>query len=345
MRIGIVGASGLVGETALRIIAQRGSAEEVRLFASGRSAGRTMQFGNNELEIEDASVAGFEGLDVVITSVDSAIAKNLVPKILEAVPSVVDNSSVFRMDPNVPLVLFGVNDDVIDGYTGLVANSNCTAAAVLLAVAPLAKAFGLTAMITTSMQSVSGTGRKAVEELMAQTGKADGQLQALLGDGAVDVGAPSVYPHPIAFNVIPQCESFPPGADTSTEEEKMAGEARKILCLPNLTVHATAVRVPVYTGHSVAISLSFEKSVSPESARLVLGQATGLRVLDEPDKGVYPTSAQSVGIDEVLVGRIRTNPAMTNGLSIFVSSDNLRRGAALNAVEVAEKLAATANAT
>lgn len=338
-RIGVLGATGLVGEVLLRILDERDfPTDELRAFASERSAGRRLAWRGEEVALEVPAEGRFRDLDLVFTASGSDVAREWVPRIRAEGPVVIDNSSAFRQDPHVPLVIPEINAHALRDHRGLIANPNCTATTALMAVAPLHRAAGVRAMVTSAYQSVSGTGRRAIQELLDQSRKAVDQLEALRGQEDLDAPGPEVYPHPIAFNVFPQCETFPPGADTSTEEAKMESESRKILEHPTLVAHATSVRVPVVVGHSVAVALSLERPVEPGEARRLLATFPGVRVVDDPERGRYPTAMQAAGIDETLVGRIRANPAMTHGLSLFVCQDNLRKGAALNNVHIAEAL-------
>ncbi|HEX6208880.1 MAG TPA: aspartate-semialdehyde dehydrogenase, partial [Actinomycetota bacterium] len=248
------------------------------------------------------------------------------------------NSSAFRQDPGVPLVIPEINAHALRDHDGLIANPNCTATTALMAVAPLNRAAGVRAMVASAYQSVSGTGRRAMQELLDQTRKTIDQVEGLRGQEELDGPGPEVYPHPIAFNVFPQCETFPAGADTSTEEVKMEAESRKILEHPDLIAHATSVRVPVIVGHAVSVSLSLGRPMEPQEARELLAAFPGVRVVDDPERAEYPTPQAAAGIDDTLVGRIRANPAMEHGLSLFVCQDNLRKGAALNNVHIAEAL-------
>ncbi|HVL81725.1 MAG TPA: aspartate-semialdehyde dehydrogenase [Actinomycetota bacterium] len=339
IRLGLVGATGVVGDVVLRLLEERRfPVGDLRLFASRRSAGQRIAWSGRQLEVEALEDADLGGLDVVISSIDSSVAREWVPRIVEAGAVVIDNSSAFRQDPDVPLVIPEINGRALRSHRGIVANPNCTTATALMALAPLHREAGLRAVISSSYQSVSGTGKEAVAELLDQARKAVDQVEALYGHEPLDVPPPQVYRHPLAFNLFPQCETFPPGADASTEEEKMALETRKILEAPDVEVHATAVRVPVLVGHSVSLAVSLGREVTPDRARSLIDAFPGARVLDDPQEAVYPTPLGSAGLDDVLVGRIRTNPILRNGLSLFVSGDNLRKGAALNAVQIAELL-------
>lgn len=338
-RVGVLGATGMVGEVLLRLLDERAfPVEELRLFASERSAGRRVRWRDREIALEVPAGGRFRGLDLVVLAAGSDIAREWAPRIAAEGPVVIDNSSAFRGDPEVPLVIPEINGEALTGHRGIIANPNCTATAALMAVAPLHRAAGLRGMITTSFQSVTGTGRAAMQELLDQVTKAAGQVEALRGHEPLDVPSPQVYPHPLAFNVLPQCESFPAAEDTSTEEAKMASEARKILGAPDLVVHATAARVPVVVGHSVAVTVSLDRTVGPAEAADLLAAFPGVEVVDRPGAAEYPTPLEAAGRDEVLVGRIRSNPVVPGGLSMWVASDNLRKGAALNNVQIAEAL-------
>ncbi len=339
MNVGVLGATGLVGEVLLRLLAERGfPVDDLRLFTSQRSAGRRLEWDGREIALELPEAGRFRGLDLVVVAAGSAVAREWVPRIAAEGPVVIDNSSAFRQDPDVPLVIPEINGHALSSHKGVIANPNCTATAALMAVGPLHRHTTVRTMITASYQSVSGTGRAAVDELLEQTGKAADQVEALRGHERLNLPDPQVYAHHLAFNVIPHCEEFPPGEDTSTEEAKMQAESRKILESPDLVVHATAVRVPVVVGHAVALSVSLERAMQPSEARDLIAAFPGVRVVDRPEAGDYPRPLASAGVDETLVGRIRANPALPNGLSMFVAQDNLRKGAALNNVQIAEAL-------
>lgn len=337
VNVGVSGATGIVGGEILRILTERDfPIGELRVFASERSAGRKLPWKDGEVTVEALSDGNFAGLDVVINSTSGSVSREWAPRIAEAGAVVIDNTSAFRQDPEVPLVIPEINGDAAKGHGGIIANPNCTTATALMGIAPIHKGAGVRSVISSSYQASSGTGRDAVTELLEQSRKAVDQLEALRGHERLDLPDPEVYPHPLAFNVFPQCETFPEGEDTNTEEAKMQAESRKILGVPELIVHATAVRVPVVVGHGVSLSLSLDREVGPDEARELVDAFPGVRVLDEPWTGKYPTPLQAAGIDDVLVGRIRPNPVLPNGLSLFCCGDNLRKGAALNAVQVAE---------
>lgn len=337
-KVGVAGATGVVGAVVLELLASREfPVSELRVFASPRSAGRKLEWKDQQLVVESVSEANFDGLDVVITSMGSELAQRWAPVMTGAGAIVIDNSSAFRRDPAVPLVIPEINGEAALGHTGIIANPNCTTAAVLMALAPIHKAVGIRAVISSSYQAASGTGREAVLEFLDQLQKGVDQIDS--GE-PLNLPEPRIYSHPLAFNVFPHCETFPAESLESTEEEKMRLEMRKILDAPALEVSATAVRVPVVTGHSASVSISCGKPVSVDEARLLIAGFPGTKVLDDPGRGIYPTPLQAAGIDEVLVGRIRPNPILENGLSLFVCGDNLRKGAALNAVQIAELVTA-----
>lgn len=338
-RIGVVGATGATGQITLALLRERAfPVDELRLFASRRSAGRRIAWAGGEVEVEALEDGRFEGLDVVLNATSASLAREWVPRMVEAGAIVSDKSSAFRLDPDVPLVVREINGETAARHKGIVASPNCTTAVAVMALAPLHKAVGVRAVISSSYQSVSGVGRDAVAELLETATKALDQTDALWGLERLDLPQPSALPHPLAFNVFPQCETFEDGADESTEEQKMQAETRRILDAPEIVLQATAVRVPVVVGHSVSLSISLERDVDPADAREIIDGFAGVRVLDDPGNRMYPTPQQATGIDDVLVGRIRRNPILDNGLTLFASGDNLRKGASLNAIQSAELL-------
>jgi aspartate-semialdehyde dehydrogenase len=338
-RVGVSGATGAAGSVTLRLLRERSfPVDELRLFASRRSAGRKIEWNGRDVEIEALEDGRFDGLDVVLNATSSALAREWVPKMVEAGAFVSDKSGAFRQAPEVPLVIPEINGDVLASQNGIVASPNCTTIVALMAIGPLHKAVGVRSVISSSYQSVSGVGRDAVTELLEVNRKAVEQTDALWGREPLDLPEPVAFPHPLAFNVFPHCEVFDEDADESTEEQKMQAESRKILAAPGLVLQATAVRVPVVVGHSVSLSLSLEREVSPEEAREILAAFPGVRVVDRPAAKEYPTPLQATGIDDVLVGRVRANPVLTNGLTLFASGDNLRKGASLNAIQNAERV-------
>ncbi|HYZ92921.1 MAG TPA: aspartate-semialdehyde dehydrogenase [Actinomycetota bacterium] len=336
-RVGIVGATGVTGEVTLRILRERSfPVDDLRLFASRRSAGRKIEWNGREFEVEALDDGRFDGLDVVISATASSLSKEWTPRIAQAGAVVIDQSSAFRLDADVPLVVPEINAADARNHKGIIAGPNCTTAVAVMAVAPLQRAVGIRSVISSSYQSVSGAGRDGITEFIEHSRKAADQVEALRGHERLDLPEAEMFPRELAFNVFPHCESFDDGADTSTEEAKMQPEMRKMLGAPDLLVHATAVRVPVLVGHSVSLTVSLEREVEPEEARGLIREFPGLRLVDEPSKGLYPTPQDAAGIDEVLVGRVRPNGLVSNGLSLFACGDNLRKGNALNAVQVAE---------
>jgi aspartate-semialdehyde dehydrogenase len=329
-RVGVVGATGAVGTTMLEIVAKRGfPVSELRPLASARSAGSKVEFAGSDLEVQEMTDETIQGLDLILSSAGGKVSAEWAPKWIEAGAVVVDNTSYWRMHDDVPLVVAGVNDDAVASHNGLVANPNCTTMELMVALKPILDAAGLERLIVSTYQSVSGTGREAIKELREQS-------------AAVLDGKPAkaeVFPYQVAFNVIPQVESFKDGDDYTTEERKVMAETRKILGLSEAVgISATCVRVPVVTGHSESVNVQTERDLSPEECRDLLSDAPGLAVLDDPADGIYPLATAAAGRDEVLVGRIRRDPSHERCLNLWVVGDNLRKGAALNAVQVAELL-------
>ncbi|GAA0483656.1 MULTISPECIES: aspartate-semialdehyde dehydrogenase [Streptomyces] len=339
MRIGIVGATGQVGGVMRGILAERNfPVEQLRLFASARSAGRTLPWQDTEITIEDASTADYSGLDIVLFSAGGATSKELAPKVAAAGPVVIDNSSAWRRDPEVPLVVSEVNPHAVaDRPKGIIANPNCTTMAAMPVLRPLHDEAGLTALVVATYQAVSGSGLAGVAELDQQARKAIEQdATKLTHDGAaVEFPEPDKYVRPIAFNVLPMAGSIvDDGLNETDEEQKLRHESRKILEIPELKVSGTCVRVPVFSGHSLQVNARFERPISPERATELLGGAPGVALSD------VPTPLQAAGQDPSYVGRIRKDETVDNGLALFLSNDNLRKGAALNAVQIAELVAA-----
>ena len=337
MKIGIVGATGQVGGVMLAILAQRKfPAEELRLFASARSAGAKLAWKGVELTIEDASTADYRGLDLVLFSAGGATSKVLAPIVASQGPIVIDNSSAWRMDPDVPLVVAGVNDHALASIPkNIVANPNCTTMAAMPVLKPLDLAAGLVGLQVASYQAVSGAGLAGVTELAEQVAKVGERASELTFDGdAVAFPPSSKFPAPIAYNVVPFIgQLVEDGRGETDEEQKMRNESRKILELANLRVSCTCVRVPVFTGHSLAVHAAFARPLSAAHATQILAASPGVVVTD------LPTPLLAAGRDRSYVGRIRHDEALENGLVMFVTSDNLRKGAALNAIEIAELLA------
>lgn len=339
MRIGIVGATGQVGGVMRRILTERKfPADQLRLFASARSAGRALPWGDGEVIVEDAATADFRGLDIVLFSAGKESSKEYAPRVAEAGAVVIDNSSAYRMDPDVPLVVAEVNPDAIARRPkGIIANPNCTTMAAMPVLRPLHDEAGLVALVATTYQAVSGAGLAGVAELDEQVKKVADRATELAHDGAsVEFPAPRSFSQPIAFNVLPLAGSIvDDGRGETDEEQKLRNESRKILGIPDLKVSGTCVRVPVFTGHSLQVNARFARAITPDRARELLAGAPGVELSD------VPTPLQAAGRDPTFVGRIRADETVDNGLAFFLSNDNLRKGAALNAVQVAELLAAT----
>jgi aspartate-semialdehyde dehydrogenase len=329
-RVGVVGATGAVGTTILEILAgRRFPVAEVRPLASARSAGSKVEFAGEKLEVQELTDESIQGLDVILSSAGGRVSSEWASKWIEAGAVVVDNTSYWRMHEDVPLVVAGVNDDAAADHNGLVANPNCTTMELMVALKPILDAAGLERLIVSTYQSVSGTGREAIKELREQS-------EAVLKGKEAE---PRVFPHQVAFNVLPQVETFKDGDDYTTEERKVMAETRKILGLSEAVgISATCARVPVVTGHSESVNVQTERELSPEECRELLSDTPGLVVLDDPSDGIYPLAIAAAGRDEVLVGRIRRDPSHERCLNLWVVGDNLRKGAALNAVQVAELL-------
>jgi aspartate-semialdehyde dehydrogenase len=338
MRVGILGATGQVGAVMRRLLAERNfPVDELRYFASPRSAGRSLPWGDGEITVEDSTTADYSGLDVVLASAGATASRALAEKIAAAGATVIDNSSAWRMDDRVPLVVPEVNaHDLDDLPLGIVANPNCTTMVAMPVLKPLADEAGLEAIVVSTYQAVSGAGLSGVEELDAQVRKVGDRAPALTHDGrAAEFGEPDNFVAPIAYNVLPFAGALvDDGLEETNEEQKLRNESRKILGLPDLLVSGTCVRVPVFTGHSLSINARFSRPISPDRARELLADAPGVQVVD------VPTPLDSAGIDDTLVGRIRVDPTVEHGLALFLSGDNLRKGAALNTIQIAEVLAA-----
>jgi aspartate-semialdehyde dehydrogenase len=336
MRVGVFGATGQVGGVMRRLLEQRPfPIDEVRFFASARSAGRRLPWVDDEIVVEDTATADFAGLDLGLFSNGKATSLVAAPKVAAAGAVVIDNSSAWRMDPDVPLVVSEVNpEDAIRPPKGIIANPNCTTMAAMPVLAPLHRAAGLVRLQVATYQAVSGSGGVGVDELDDQVKAVVDRASELTFDGrAVDFPVPNKYVKPIAYNVIPLAGSIvEDGTGETDEEQKLRNESRKILHIPNLRVSGTCVRVPVFTGHSLAIHAEFAEDLSPDKASELLARAPGVRLMD------VPTPLDAAGRDPSFVGRIRADQAAPagKGLIMFISSDNLRKGAALNAVQIAE---------
>ncbi|HEV8298757.1 MAG TPA: aspartate-semialdehyde dehydrogenase [Acidimicrobiales bacterium] len=336
MRIAVVGATGQVGGVMRTLLAARSfPLDEIRFFASSRSAGTTIEWQGRGVTVEDAATADYAGIDIALFSAGRATAKALGPAVAAAGAIVIDNSSAWRMDPDVPLVVPEVNAHTLAALPkGIVANPNCTTMAAMPVLKPLDVEAGLRRLVVSTYQAVSGAGLAGVAELDEQVQKTASGAAALTFDGrAVQFPPPAKFARTIAFNVLPVAGSFvDDGSDETDEEQKLRNESRKILELPELLVSGTCVRVPVYTGHSLSINAEFERPLSPARAREILAAAPGVVLSD------VPTPLDAAGIDPSIVGRIRRDATVANGLALFVTGDNLRKGAALNAIQIAEEL-------
>jgi aspartate-semialdehyde dehydrogenase len=338
MRIGIIGATGQVGGVMRRILAERQfPVEQLRLFASARSAGRTLPWGTGEITVEDAATADFTGLDIALFSAGKASSLALAPSVAAAGAVVVDNSSAWRLHPEVPLVVSEVNPHAVANRPlGIIANPNCTTMAAMPVLGPLHVEAGLVGFVAATYQAVSGAGLDGVAELDEQVQKvAPGAAELTFDGAAADFPETHKFPRPIAFNVVPQAGSVvDDGSGETDEEQKLRNESRKILEIPGLKVSGTCVRVPVFTGHSLQINARFAGPITPARAAELLARAPGVVLTD------VPTPLQAAGQDPTYVGRIRADETAEHGLALFCSSDNLRKGAALNAVQIAELVAA-----
>ena len=342
LRVGVVGATGQVGAVMRRLLAERARfpVAEVRFFASARSAGRTLPWAGGEVLVEDAATADPAGLDLALFSAGGATSRQLAPVFAAAGATVIDNSSAWRLDPDVPLVVSEVNPHAIaDAPRGIIANPNCTTMAAMPVLKPLHDEAGLVRLVASTYQAVSGSGLAGVDELDKQVRQVADRAPELTHDGrAVEFPQPEKYVGPIAFNVLPLAGGLADdGSGETDEEQKLRNESRKILDLPDLRVSGTCVRVPVFTGHSLSLNVEFTRALSPERALEVLSTAPGVALTE------VPNPLQAAGRDPSYVGRVRTDASVEGGrgLALFVSNDNLRKGAALNAVQIAELVAAT----
>jgi len=331
LTVAVVGATGVVGRTMVQVLRERAfPIGELRLLASGRSAGRTVQVGARSIEIGEALPEAFDGVDVALFSAGADISRDLAPQAVTRGATVIDNSSAWRMDPTVPLVVSQVNPDDLAWHEGIVANPNCSTMQLAPVLMALRDAVGIERVVVDTYQSVSGTGGDAIAEL-------EGQIRAHVAGEAKQAG---VFPHPIAFNALPEIDVFLDNGYTK-EEWKLVTESRKILHLPDLRISCTAVRVPVFVSHSEAVHVETRDPVTPEGARRLFKSVSGVVVQDDPARHGYPLATSAAGRDEVFVGRVRQDPSIAGGrgLAFWVVSDNLRKGAATNAVQIAELLA------
>jgi aspartate-semialdehyde dehydrogenase len=326
-RVAVVGATGQVGTLMLQLLRERNfPASEIVPFASSRSVGRELEDGLIVRGLDEESIQGF---DLALFSAGGSTSGEWAPRFAAAGAVVVDNSSRWRMQDDVPLVVSEVNPEALDGHQGIIANPNCSTMQMVVALKPIHDEAGIERLVISTYQAVSGTGRGAVEELLDQS-------HALLHERPI--APPASYSHQIAFNALPHAGSFAPGEDHTDEERKLINETRKILGDPSIRVSATCVRVPVVTGHSEAVNVQTREPLPPERARELLRQAPGVSVLDDPTSALYPLAIDAAGQDDVFVGRIRRDPGHERALDLWIVSDNLRKGAALNAVQIAEQL-------
>jgi aspartate-semialdehyde dehydrogenase len=336
VRVGVVGATGQVGGVMREVLAEREfPVGDIRFFASARSAGRTLPWHGADVPVEDAASADWSGIDIALFSAGATTSRAIAEKVAAAGATVVDNSSAWRMHPDVPLVVSEVNPHELDDIPmGIVANPNCTTMAAMPVLGPLHREAGLERLIVSTYQATSGAGLSGSAELDEQVRKVADRAAELTYDGqAVEFPAPDNFAAPIAFNVLPLAGSLvDDGSGETNEEQKLRDETRRILGIPDLRVAGTCVRVPVFTGHSLAITAEFARDLPPERAVEILSSAPGVAVVD------VPTPLMAAGTDPAYVGRIRRDPTVDHGLTLFVSNDNLRKGAALNAVQIAELL-------
>ena len=327
-RVAIVGATGMVGQEFIKVLEQRNfPMTSIHLLASDRSAGKKLFVTHQEIEVKETVPESFKGIDIALFSAGAETSRHFSPIAAQSGAVVIDNSSAFRMYPEVPLVVPEVNPEDIKWHKGIIANPNCSTIQMVVALYPLHKVNPIKRIVVDSYQAVSGTGSAAVEELTTQA------KQVLEGQSII----PHVYPHQIAFNVLPEIDVFLDNGYTR-EEWKLVEETRKIMHTGDIAISATCVRVPVYTGHSEAIHVEFSRPMSPDEARSILAHAPGVKVLDDPTISLYPQPWSVVDTDEVFIGRIRRDASHSCGLTIWVVADNLRKGAALNAVQIAEEM-------
>ena len=327
-RVAIVGATGLVGQEFIKVLEQCSfPMASILLLASDRSAGKKLFVNHREIEVKEATPESFKKIDIALFSAGAETSRYFSPIAAQLGAVVIDNSSAFRMVPNVPLVVPEINPEDIKWHKGIIANPNCSTIQMVMALYPLHKVNPIKRVIADTYQAVSGTGSAAVEELTVQA------KQVLEGQTAI----PHVYPHQIAFNVLPEIDVFLDNGYTR-EEWKMVEETRKIMHADDIAISITCVRVPVFTGHSVAVHMEFSQPISPDEARRILAQAPGIKLLDDTAISLYPQPWSAAGTDEVFVGRIRRDVSHSNGLVMWVVADNLRKGAALNTVQIAEEM-------
>ncbi len=327
--VAVVGATGAVGNLMVQVLEERGfPVSELKLLASARSLGKSLQFKGQSLPVEELKEDSFQGIRVALFSAGGSVSKKFAPIAVESGCVVIDNSSAFRMDPTVPLIVPEVNPHAIVTPPGIIANPNCSTIQMVVALKPIYDAVGIRRIVVTTFQAVSGTGKRAIEELRQQV-------------SAVVAGNPlerAIYPHQIAFNCFPHIGAFLENG-FSEEEMKMVNETIKIFEDPDIKVCATTVRVPVYYGHSESVNIETKQPIAAEKVRELLTGAPGVRVVDDPSKAMYPLPIDAAGQDDTFVGRIRKDPSVENGLAMWVVADNIRKGAATNAVQIAQLLA------
>jgi aspartate-semialdehyde dehydrogenase len=327
-KVAILGATGMVGQEFIKVLQQRDfPMESISLLASDRSAGKKMFVSHREIVVEEVTPKSFKDIDIALFSAGGEVSRYFSPIAAQSGAVVIDNSSAWRMDPKVPLVVPEINVNDIKWHKGIIANPNCSTIQMVVALYPLHKVNPIKRIVAVTYQAVSGTGSAAVEELTEQA------KQVLEGQTTV----PHVYPHQIAFNILPEIDVFLDN-DYTKEEWKMVEEARKIMHADDIAISAFCVRVPVFIGHSEAVHVEFANSISPDEARRILAQAPGVKVLDDPAISLYPQPWSAAGTDEVFVGRIHRDASHSNGLVMWIVSDNVRKGAALNAVQIAEEM-------
>jgi len=328
IKVAVAGATGAVGNLMVKVLEERAfPVSELKLLASARSIGRTLDFCGRKVAVQELKENSFEGIQLALFSAGGSVSREFAPIAARAGAVVIDNSNAWRMDPRVPLVVPEVNPDAAFSHSGIIANPNCSTIQMVVALKPIYDAAGIRRIVVTTLQAVSGTGKRAIEELRAQ-------VQDIVHGREV---VRQVYPHQIAFNCFPHIGPFLENG-FSEEEMKMVNETRKIFSDPEIRVCATTVRVPVLYGHSESINIETGKPISPEEVRRLLEAAPGVRVIDDPSNGCYPVPLSAEGTDETLVGRIRRDPSVENGLAMWVVADNIRKGAATNAVQIAEIL-------
>ncbi len=327
-KVAIVGATGLVGQEFIKVLEQREfPIDSIQLLASDRSSGKKLFVTHQEIEVKETVPESFKGIDIALFSAGAEISRYFSPIAAQSGAVVIDNSAAFRMEPTVPLVVPEVNPEDIKWHKGIIANPNCSTIQIVVALYPLHKANPIKRIIVDTYQAVSGNGSPAVDELTTQAS------QVLDGQTTI----PHVFPHQIAFNVLPEIDVFLDN-DYTKEEWKMLEETRKIMHADDIAISATCVRVPVFTGHSEAVNVEFSHPMSPEEAKHILAQAPGVKVLDDPTVSLYPQPWSAAGTDEVFIGRIRRDASHPNGLVMWIVADNLRKGAALNAIQIAEEM-------